>query len=202
MTGGWKWSKKKDKMGRAKGITKEQTVTGFYTYIKLILQILGSMSVRSTPNPKKAKHTTFILLVSIHCTHCIGIFWGLKYANPLSIFVLFSPTLCTFSIWWMDILNLDLFQSTSIFIFHTFSIFSWVWSSFFLVCKTQQKKFKGMMIMQRFDSQKTSRSSIRTWIGKGSEKSLHWSFSSFGTERDKFHSIPLSQIQQHYKLQA
>ena len=71
MTGGWKWSKKKDKMGRAKGITKEQTVTGFYTYIKLILQILGSMSVRSTPNPKKAKHTTYKLLVSI-------IFWGLR----------------------------------------------------------------------------------------------------------------------------
>ena len=52
-------------MGQGKGITKGQTVTGFYIYIKLILQILGYMSVRSTLNPKKAKNTTYTLLVTI-----------------------------------------------------------------------------------------------------------------------------------------
>ena len=135
-------------MGRAKGITKEQTVTGFYTYIKLILQILGSMSVRSTPNPKKAKHTTYKLLVSI-------IFWGLKYANPLSIFVLFSPH-------FMYIFNLMDGHIEFRFVPVYFHIYLPYFFYLFLVCKTQQKKFKGMMIMQRFDSQKTSRSSIRT----------------------------------------
>ena len=106
-TDAWKWSKKQDKMGQGKGITKGQTVTGFYIYIKLILQILGYMSVRSTLNPKKAKNTTYTLLVTI--------------------LLIFSPTLwtlCTFSIWWMDILNLDLFQSTSIFIYPCSSLLS------------------------------------------------------------------------------
>ena len=41
-----------------------ETVTGFYTFIKLILQILASTSARSTPNPKRAKHTNFTLWVS------------------------------------------------------------------------------------------------------------------------------------------
>ena len=72
----------------------------------------------------------------------------------------------------------------------------------FLVYSATKKGFRGWLCKDSI-AKKRRLNSKRTKLEleKAAKKSLHWSFSSFGTERDKFHSIPLSQIQQHYKLQ-